>query len=502
MDGKEIDMKENRLSRREWMCVLAAFLCLSILFVLNASNATSPLYPTYPVYELEKADQATFTIMGRYWITEGKLPYVDLFDHKGPAIFLLNGLGWALTGSVHGIAVIQSMFIGAYCLIAYAALRRRHPGMFSLAGVLCSLVMLRTVYGGGNTVEEFGLPFQMLSLMGLGLWAQEGRAEHSPRWAFLYGVSIGFFILNRATDALCICVGCLVVFFCLLRAGAWRNILINALAGLGGIAVMVAPFAAYFALHGALDAFWYGMIGYNIEYAGGNGAFWMIGMGIKEIIEVMIYCMPIWSVLLSGAVRLALGCGRRAALHILLGMVSLAYLFTSRFYDHYVITYVPLVILAATEINPDALIWKRPMLHRLGMLALAVWMVPCTALAIRMEWNTRSDYKWSCTIEEKAYDELMRLIPQEELAQTVLYNSVASIYMKYDFCPAYRFFALQDWQGSESARLMGMIEEEFASCEAKWVLTYGGTSPNVLSVLEERYEMVMSREKYALYRRR
>lgn len=190
--------------RTELTVVFLTFLILSILFVLNASNATSPLYPTYPVYELEKADQATFTIMGRYWFEEGKLPYVDLFDHKGPVIFFLNGLGWMLTGNVYGIALIQSLFVFAYCVTAYVALREKHGIEFAFAFVLISLAMLRNVYGGGNTVEEIGLPFQMIALLGLCRWAGSLRAEHDPRWAFVYGISIAFFILNRATDALCI----------------------------------------------------------------------------------------------------------------------------------------------------------------------------------------------------------------------------------------------------------------------------------------------------------
>ena len=131
-----------------------------------------------------------------------------------------------------------------------------------------------------------------------------------------------------------------------------------------------------------------------------------------------------------------------------------------------------------------------------GMLAAS------SLLAVRMEWNTRYDYRWSFVSEEKPYDALMRAIPQDEMDSIVLYNCVASIYLKYDFRPAYTYFALQDWQGSQSVKLMGMIEEEFAGCEAKWVMTHGGTSPNIRSVLEKCYEPVMMQEKYVLYRRR
>ncbi len=491
--------RSKKCIKKEYLLVSVLFLCLSVLLVLRASNSTSPLYPTAPIYEIEKADQATFAIMGKHWIRDGKLPYADLFDHKGPLIFLINGLGWMLTDSVHGIAIIQMLFLFSYCIIAYVALRRVHAPVFSCFATAVSLVMLRNVYGGGNTVEEYGLPFQMLAFIGLYRWANLKQAHHDPNWAFCYGIAIASFILNRATDALCICAGCLVIFFWLLKEREYRNILSNALAGIAGIFVALMPFIVYFAVHGELEALWYGTIGYNIEYASGNTSFWMSRMGIKEIVEVLIYCVPIWGSVAVGILALLMKRTKKAALFLTLSTAALYFLFSSRFYDHYVITYVPLVVIAACELRLDELQMRSKALKICTLLITTALVLSSLALELRIEWNTRNDHKWAYTRSEKSYDMLMRAIPEADLKDTVLYNCVASIYLKYDFCPAYTYFALQDWQGSQSEKLMGMIEEEFAACEAKWVMTHGGTSKNVLSVLEARYQPVMMNDGYVLY---
>lgn len=61
----------------------------STIFLLIFSWSTSPLYLTYG------GDSLFFQIIG-LGITQGKIPYVDLFDHKGPVPFFMDALGYSL----------------------------------------------------------------------------------------------------------------------------------------------------------------------------------------------------------------------------------------------------------------------------------------------------------------------------------------------------------------------------------------------------------------------
>lgn len=69
--------------------------------MLCLSTSTSPLY-NIPY----AGDTAMFQTIGKYW-AEGSLPYVDLWDSKGPLIFAVNALGYLLTGQRWGIMIIQ-----------------------------------------------------------------------------------------------------------------------------------------------------------------------------------------------------------------------------------------------------------------------------------------------------------------------------------------------------------------------------------------------------------
>ena len=81
-------MKESFCLKRVIWALLTA-----TLFLLIFSWSTSPLYQTYG------GDSPFFQIIG-LGITQGKVPYVDLFDHKGPVPFFMNALVVLLHGHV------------------------------------------------------------------------------------------------------------------------------------------------------------------------------------------------------------------------------------------------------------------------------------------------------------------------------------------------------------------------------------------------------------------
>lgn len=494
-----MEWKEKKASCLKWCAVFLVFLCISGFFVYMSSDATSPRFPTTPVYQPHKPDQGIFTLMGRYWLEEGRLPYTGLFDHKGPVIFLLNGLGWMMTGNVLGIAVIQSLFLAGYAVMAYRMLRQRHGMFFAYCATLSSMVMLRNVYSGGNTLEEYGLMFQMTSLTGLYAWSEQESVDHAPRAAFIYGLCAAFFVLNRAVDALSLIVGCAVIMVCLAFKGQWNCIAQNILAGLAGLGIPLAAFSAYFAYHGILSDFWYGMIGFNLKYMDPPGRLWFLDMGPAQIWEEMVYCVPIWMLLLCGVLMLLQGKYKKAGLWLAVGTSAVCYLFNSRFFDHYIIVYVPFAVIAAAELDFKVPSRKKLCLSVLAGAAMVYMLVVSFDLALLMEKSIRRTYSPTHFVEEKAYDRLVAQIPLEDRDEVVFYNCMASIYLKHDIEPMYRFFAFQDNQCIVSQEHMERICGEFASCRAKWVMTYGSVRAENRQVLEEHYLKVDESEGYALY---
>ena len=175
----------------------ALFLLSAFAGTLFFSVSTSPLTAEYGW------DSAMFQTIGKYW-AEGYVPYVSLFDHKGPIIFFINAVGYAIAGRT-GVFILQVLFLTASEYVAYLLLSRRFGGFASCLAALVMPVILAASWTEGNFTEEYILPLLMASYYLMYKWCGgigRGEYEHSPRAAFVYGLTFAFALLTRVTNAL------------------------------------------------------------------------------------------------------------------------------------------------------------------------------------------------------------------------------------------------------------------------------------------------------------
>lgn len=235
----------------------------SLVFLLVFSWSTSPLYLTYG------GDSPFFQIIG-LGITQGKVPYVDLFDHKGPVPFFYDALGYSLGLGRTGVFIIQVLSLTVTLLLI-----RKTASLFTAsrkrAGIatLLALIPLAVFITEGNQVEEWQLPYIALSLYLCCRYLLSGGSRHPAWMGLVYGLCFGMVFLNRPNDGV-MWVGSLFFGLVLLWIVRKRYSLIlpNVGAFIGGFLCVLAPILAYFASHGALADLWYGMIVHNIQYAG------------------------------------------------------------------------------------------------------------------------------------------------------------------------------------------------------------------------------------------
>lgn len=257
------------------MWIYVIFACLSIGFVYMFSFSTSPLFPYY-----YGGDTAQFLTIGKAWWL-GKIPYIEMFDHKGPFIFWIDMLGYAITnGQKYGVAFLQIFFLFFTILAFYQISQLLYKNKsYGLAVVFIALIAMKRNYCDGNTVEEYCLPFISWSIYGiLCYWKNENYLEHDPKWTFLYGLTFGISFLTRITNFLPVCMGLGLIFVHLLYKKQYRNIGKNILTGVFGAAVLILPFLLYFLQKNALYECIYGTLLYNFEYAEGRKS-WILGGG-------------------------------------------------------------------------------------------------------------------------------------------------------------------------------------------------------------------------------
>ena len=254
---KEIFLGREKLFTPNAIIFHGALLAMSFAFVYVFSYSTSF------GYDLLGGDSAIFQVVGKYW-TQGYLPYVELFENKGPLLFFIDAIGYAIYPR-SGIMVPQIIFLYLSCLFIWRAMELYSSSKWKVFFLLLTLIYYAAHYEEGNHVTEYTLPFLSAAVYCFLLSLKEDKFP--PLYAFIYGLGFGGCFLIRLSDAAQICCQCFLIAVFLLQARDFKTLWQNFLSFLAGFAAIVLPFVIYFAAHDALYDMIYGTIIFNVKYA-------------------------------------------------------------------------------------------------------------------------------------------------------------------------------------------------------------------------------------------
>lgn len=238
--------------RETWPGMLVSVLAVLVLL------QTSPWVVRTP-----GNDSGIFLYFGQQ-ILRGRLPFVDLWDHKPPLVFYLNALGLFFgQGSRWGVWAVEVVSLLAASLFAFYFLRRFFKTWPALLAVLGLLANLAFVLEGGNLTEEYALAFQFA-----GLYLFSGYiSDQQAHWKIVsVGVMMGCaFLLKQTLIGVWIAISIYLITGALFtRARQNLVVLAEMLAGFG-LAVVVSAFP--FALRGGLADYWDVAFRYNFIYS-------------------------------------------------------------------------------------------------------------------------------------------------------------------------------------------------------------------------------------------
>ncbi len=138
--------------------------CLVCLCVAVTVGTLLRQYPwtTLPI----QTDSSVFLYIGKQ-MHAGKVPYVDLFDHKGPALYFLQYLGYAIwPGSRSGgiwVLEVVSLFFTSLVAVKISGFVTNDRRNSYLTLILLLIVCGFKLYQGGNYTEEHALLWITLS---------------------------------------------------------------------------------------------------------------------------------------------------------------------------------------------------------------------------------------------------------------------------------------------------------------------------------------------------
>ena len=373
-------------------------------------------------------DQGLYGVIARGWL-EGLVPYRDLWDNKGPLLFLWYMAAFKLLGEgVVGPRLLAALGTAAAVPFVWDSARTLlGPRKGLLAALLFALAFANPFLQANANAEIL-----MLCPLAAGFWAfAKGSRSGGQWWFVLAGVLTALAVLTKQAAA-----GPLAGYILWLAVLALRNpqertrhLLAAFLLGTG-VLLGLAPFVAYFATQGALCDFWYATVQFNFVFAGGNPVILKLLPPLLLNPPPLLGGLPLWVLAVLGGVRLWQRRDRTAGLILVFAVFSeLAAQAFGKVSAHYNVGLLPAAaILGAIgfEVVTDA--WRAGR-RRLGYAVAACAVVAISVSAFLYAWPTPED---RFVVQYTFRDYAFRSLQARDIAQEVDALTEADDYV-YEF---------------------------------------------------------------------
>ncbi len=324
--------------RSESLARVTTFLWMGLLAMGILSN---------PFFSYPGRDGGIFLYVGSL-ILKGRIPYLEVWENKGPLVFYINALGLTISGgSRWGVWFLEFLFFLSAGVIGYIVVKRLMGVIPALVGTFVWIIAAGNVLQGGNFSEEYSLLFSFIAIFGF--WKS---LEHPQKnfYVLLVGISLGLNILLRPNN-ISMQAGAAGAYFILaLFSKEWRIFFKRILWYAIGVIVVMVPVILYFSTQGALTEMINVVLVFNFQYSDG---FNLVGIldGLKSAslaigivyvaVAILGYAFSLWSLFRNG-VNNPLG---MFLLILLIGWPIEAVLsaLSGRNYLHYFIGWAPYV---------------------------------------------------------------------------------------------------------------------------------------------------------------
>ena len=252
------------------------FLLLSLLLFLTAIL----MFPGNPMDNLPGRDNGVF-LYGGQQILQGKVPYLDFWDHKGPLIHYINALGLFLGGgSRWGVWGVEFLFLFFAGWGIFQVASAQWGGM---AGLIALAAWGYGIFVGGsyyhfhdlNYTESYSLLFNVFSVY---VWIKALRSQKNDWHYILIGILAGFSFLLRPNNIGVHVAIVLTVVIDGLKSKSFAALMRKlVMLGFGGFIVLVGC-VLYFYQMNAVPELLDSVIVYNMAYR---------RSGISSILEII-----------------------------------------------------------------------------------------------------------------------------------------------------------------------------------------------------------------------
>ena len=482
-----------------------AALLMAVVFSLIFYTCNSPLGPAIG------SDNAMYLTMGTA-LSQGYAPYTEIFDHKGPLLFILQTIPQLFTSGYSTLAVfIQEVLFLWACLLVIARMARR-TDVSALACQLIYLAVYARLLDGGNLTEEYSNLFTLIGFdamlavfdRGDGLGG-EAKGLFAP--ALILGATAMLSFMTRANNALVTVCAVGGVALCMLFARRFASLGRCALGVLAGCALAAAPIVAWLCSCGVLEEAFYGAIIHNMMYADTGDlarkyVLFHMHYGHYAIFMAVLTCL--------GALAYFIRTRRvPLALAMLLGALGGGYaaFISHKFYYHYQMLAVPMTLLGGMQLLALAGSLGAKKRRALTAAACAVCALWLGVYGADVNAVRESDHAVMQDVTREAlvlYDQ----VPEADRDSFLAYRVEPKWYVGAKALPCNRFYFLQEILAQADPAVMDEIVASFGEKPPKWIVLFYNREfgppydARMAEIFETRYEFVDAAGEYQLLRLR
>lgn len=470
-----------------------------ILFVVSTTHLLLFSLWTSPFYKYwYGCDASFFTLVGR-GITEGKVPYRDFFDLKGPYFFFVEALGQYMAKARLGAFLIQIPFAFASIVLLYEIsllFINKKKTIFVLIVYLWGFI---TTLWGGNTLEEFALPFSLLCIYMIlrSVYVNGLRFNELPLWQYLIlGIVLGMDIFSKISVAAPV-LGIIasILFYDLIKKD-WKSILLFLLYILMGVAISMLPLLIYFGVNNSLSDMF----------------FCVFKLGFSRSMDYYEEFNITWELKLSGCVfAFIFAILHRDEIQKEIGIIIMAIsaatyllLHLGTPYYYYFTTVYPCFILALILLlkiyNPLLVFenWKQAVCICL-FAVFCFYYVPSGLSTVRtVLYEQSNDY----TGYHLACNEMASLIPESDRDSVMSFMIDMQWFEATQITPCNRYVVNLPFFIELDPPALDEILDMFYNNPPKWIVIGNDFEPNLPEIAAEvysRYECVYENESGQLY---
>lgn len=467
---------------------------ISFLFVLIFALWESPLYPHW-----YGCDASFFSMVGRA-ITKGMVPYRDFFDLKGPYFFFIQALGqWIHVGRL-GTFITEVIFFYFSLILLYLLANLYLPKRKSLIVLIFFLVGHIATLWGGNTLEEFFLPLNLLCLFLLVRFLKPGHKEvwELPSgYALLFGICLGLFLFSKITvGAPLLGIIATIVFLDIIHQ-KYKQCFHFFIFLLLGLLLAILPVFFYFWYHNSLLEMLYDVFVFATKRSRAYGDVFTPLWELKMIGTVFAFIFA-----LSHKKEL------NSTLRILLIGISAATYFALHLgtpFIYYFTTCYPAMLFALILFLDiyKPLILFRNLKQTICLLLLGSFLFFYIKedLDTVNSFLTRKQDTWNRTYYEKA-NELASLIPEWEQDDVYCFWLDCTWFEATGLLPCYKYQINLQFFISLDPRIENNIRSYLSDTPPKWIVAgkdFAEILPSLYDTVCEKYHCISENESGMLY---